>query len=53
MNAAIQKEDWAKVADEMIDSKWYTQVPNRAKRLVNRIISLTQPIDNSSGDSGC
>ena len=53
MNAAIQKEDWAKVADEMIDSKWYTQVPNRAKRLVNRIISLTPPIDNSSGDRGC
>ena len=27
-------------ADEMVDSRWYTQVPNRARRLVDRMRAL-------------
>ena len=33
-------DDDAKAADEMIDSNWYKQVPNRAGRLVKRMRSL-------------
>ena len=31
---ALHKKDYQKAAVEMIDSEWYHQVPNRAKRLV-------------------
>lgn len=40
MKAGIDAQDWDKAAEEMIDSKWFDQVPNRAKRLVARIRSL-------------
>jgi lysozyme len=40
MKKAIDKRDWSTAADEMMDSKWFDQVPNRAKRLVARIRSL-------------
>ncbi len=33
MWAALKKGDYQKAADEMLDSKWATQTPNRAKRL--------------------
>ena len=29
--------DWNAAADEMVDSRWYRQVTNRANRLVNRM----------------
>ena len=29
--------DWNAAADEMVDSRWYKQVTNRAKRLVKRM----------------
>jgi lysozyme len=35
--SAIENRNWLKAADEMVDSKWYDQVTNRAKRLVARI----------------
>jgi len=38
--AAIENGDWSKAAKEMIDSKWYRQVTNRAERLVNRMRSI-------------
>jgi lysozyme len=38
--AAIEDGDWSKAAKEMIDSKWYRQVTNRAERLVNRMRSI-------------
>ena len=38
--AGVNARDWAKAADEMIDSKWHRQVPTRAKRLVVRIRAL-------------
>jgi len=40
MKAGVDARDWNKAADEMIDSKWYEQVPNRAGRLVKRMRSL-------------
>lgn len=36
-NKALLDEDWCKAADEMVDSKWYRQVTNRAQRLVDRM----------------
>ena len=38
--AAVEARDWQKAADEMVDSRWHDQVPNRAKRLVKRIRDL-------------
>ena len=40
MKAAVDARDWAEAADQMVDSKWYTQVPNRARRLVDRMRAL-------------
>ena len=40
MKAGVDSRDWKKAADEMIDSAWYRQVPNRAGRLVSRMKAL-------------
>jgi lysozyme len=40
MKAGVDSRDWNKAADEMIDSAWYRQVPNRAGRLVKRMRGL-------------
>ena len=40
MKVAVIERDWNKAADEMIDSAWYRQVPNRAGRLVTRMKAL-------------
>ena len=40
MKAGVDAQDWNKAADEMIDSNWYKQVPNRAGRLVKRMRAL-------------
>jgi len=40
MKAGIDARDWNKAADEMVDSRWYKQVTNRAERLVQRMRSL-------------
>ena len=34
MKAGVDARDWNKAADEMVDSRWYRQVTNRAERLV-------------------
>ena len=36
-NAAIAAGEWEEAAEEMIDSRWYRQVQNRADRLVTRM----------------
>ena len=36
MIAAVHNEDWLKMADEMQDSTWRWQTPNRAQRLIER-----------------
>ena len=40
MKAGVDAQDWEKAADEMVDSAWYRQVPNRAGRLVSRMKAL-------------
>ena len=41
MKAGVDARDWNKAADEMVDSRWYDQVTNRAKRLVARMRALS------------
>ena len=36
-NAAIEAGEWQEASEEMIDSRWYRQVTNRAERLVQRM----------------
>ena len=33
----VDSKDWNQAADEMVDSRWYRQVTNRANRLVERM----------------
>ena len=40
MKAGVDARDWNQAADEMIDSRWYRQVTNRAERLVQRMRSV-------------
>jgi len=35
--AAVAISNWQEAANQMIDSRWYNQVPNRAERLVTRM----------------
>ena len=37
MKRGVDAKDWNAAADEMVDSKWYRQVTNRAQRLVDRM----------------
>lgn len=41
MKAGVDARDWHRAADEMVDSRWHDQVPNRAKRLVKRMRALS------------
>jgi len=41
MKAGVDARDWNKAAEEMVDSRWHDQVPNRAKRLVKRMRALS------------
>ena len=41
MKAGVDARDWSRAADEMVDSRWHDQVPNRAKRLVKRMRALS------------
>ena len=40
MKRGVDARDWNTAADEMVDSRWYHQVTNRAKRLVERMRSI-------------
>lgn len=40
MKRGVDARDWNKAADEMVDSRWYSQVSNRARRLVTRMRAL-------------
>jgi lysozyme len=46
MKAGVDARDWNEAADQMVDSKWYTQVPNRARRLVARMRALADGEEN-------
>ena len=37
MKRGVDARDWNAAADEMVDSRWYKQVTNRAERLVKRM----------------
>jgi len=37
MIAAVEDLDWASMSDEMEDSNWYRQTPQRAERLTVRV----------------
>ncbi len=38
---AVESRDWGSAADEMVDSKWHRQVPERSGRLIQRMRALT------------
>ena len=40
MNSAITEQLWNRVAEEMLDSRWARQTPERAQRLSQRIAAL-------------
>jgi lysozyme len=40
MKRGVDSRDWNAAADEMVDSRWYRQVTNRANRLVERMRNL-------------
>ena len=40
MKRGVDSKHWMLAADEMVDSLWYRQVPNRAKRLVERMKNI-------------
>ena len=40
MHSGVDARDWNAAADEMVDSKWYKQVTNRADRLVTRMRNI-------------
>ena len=40
MKRGVDARDWNVAADEMVDSRWYHQVPNRANRLVERMRNI-------------
>ena len=40
MKLSVDDRNWDIAADEMVDSRWYYQVPNRAKRLVERMRNI-------------
>lgn len=40
MKRGVDARDWNTAADEMVDSRWYRQVTNRAERLVQRMRAI-------------
>jgi len=40
MKRGVDARDWNAAADEMVDSRWYKQVTNRADRLVQRMRAI-------------
>lgn len=40
MITAVYARDWDEAANQMVDSRWYRQVPNRAMRLEKRMRKL-------------
>ena len=40
MKKAVDSNDWTEAANQMLDSKWAKQVPNRANRLIERMKNI-------------
>ena len=47
MKRGVDARDWNAAADEMVDSRWYKQVTNRAERLVKRMRMGSEIISDS------
>lgn len=43
--AAVEKKDYNRAADEMVDSKWYGQVGNRSKKLEEMVRKLGENVN--------
>lgn len=46
MRAALDNEDYEEVANQMLDSKWARQVPNRAGRLIKEVLNEQSKLSN-------
>jgi|TARA_R110000796_G_C14331627_1_gene409187 lysozyme len=46
MQKCVKDFNWVGAADAMVDSRWYIQVPNRAERLVKRMLAAPAPEGN-------
>ena len=44
MKRGVDSMNWNQAADEMVDSRWYRQVTNRAQRLVERMRKVGEKI---------
>ena len=44
--SACNDHRWTDMANEMMDSRWYSQTKNRADRLIKRILSLDESADD-------
>ena len=44
MKRGVDSYNWNQAADEMVDSRWYRQVTNRAQRLVSRMRKVGEKI---------
>ena len=44
MIAAVEVEDYREMSLEMKDSRWFKQTPNRAQRLIDRVVRYGVPI---------
>ena len=40
LKKAVDSSDWTEAANQMLDSKWAKQVPNRANRLIERMKNI-------------
>ena len=40
MKKAVDSSDWIEAANQMLDSRWAKQVPNRANRLIERMRNI-------------
>lgn len=45
----VDKKNWEEVAYELYNSDWYNQVPNRADRLIKRVLMLGDKGDDDRG----
>jgi len=44
MIAAVEVEDYREMALQMEDSRWFKQTPNRAQRLIDRVVRYGVPV---------
>ena len=44
MIAAVEVEDYREMSLQMEDSRWFKQTPNRAQRLIDRVVRYGVPI---------